>query len=87
MSNYKRVYLKHFDYGEQDFVPCECCGSRAVDIHHLVFRSQGGTDEIENLAAVCRECHNQAHNDPFFNEQLKKYHKDFITNVGCMGRR
>jgi 5-methylcytosine-specific restriction endonuclease McrA len=43
-----------------DFVPCEVCGAKAIDIHHIEARGMGGTkkgDEIENLMALCRSCH------------------------------
>ena len=26
MQKHTRVYYKYFDYGEQDFIPCEGCG-------------------------------------------------------------
>jgi two-component system response regulator HydG len=45
MQAYKRKYLDHYGIGEQDVVLC-VCGQVAVDIHHITFRSQGGTDEI-----------------------------------------
>ena len=62
MQNHTKIYLHHFGYGEQEFVPCECCGAKAVDIHHIVSRGMGGVadnrlDIIENLMAVCRNCH------------------------------
>lgn len=42
---------------------CQCCGS-AVDlqIHHLVRRSQLGSDEFDNLITLCAECHGRHHN-------------------------
>jgi hypothetical protein len=35
------------------------CGRRSlrVEVHHTVFRSQGGGDELENLLTLCRACH------------------------------
>jgi len=33
------------------------CSRRDVTPHHLHFRSQGGSDEPENVAAVCSWCH------------------------------
>lgn len=66
--------MKHFDFGETDFIPCENCLAKAVDIHHLVFRSHGGKNNIENLIALCRNCHNRAHDDGGFNEYLKIIH-------------
>lgn len=79
MVAYKKTYLNHFGYVEQDFIPCENCGNRAVDVHHLTFRSQGGKDVIENLIGVCRDCHNHAHSDKSFNEKLREKHLKNIT--------
>lgn len=44
-----------------EFVPCAVCNGSAVDIHHIVFKSRGGGNDIENLIALCRTCHNKAH--------------------------
>ena len=52
MKKHTKVYLKHFEYGDQDFIPCENCGKAAVDVHHLIYKSHGGTDTIENLMAL-----------------------------------
>lgn len=52
--------MDYFRYGIDDFIPCELCGSRAVDIHHIECRGMGGTkseEKIENLMALCRPCH------------------------------
>ena len=39
MRKHTKVYLDFFNYGEQDFIPCEMeCGDKAVDIHHLQSR-------------------------------------------------
>lgn len=62
MKAHIKVYLKHFGYDTSDIILCENCGKTAVDIHHLKFRSQGGQDVIENLMALCRECHFEVHN-------------------------
>jgi len=36
-------------------------------------------DTIENLAALCRECHMFAEEDPKFNKRVKKLHKLYIN--------
>ena len=60
-------YLEAFGYDESSKILCEVCGRLAVDIHHVVFRSKFGRnnkvaqDSIENLVAVCRRCHDDAH--------------------------
>ena len=42
---------------------CQLCDSwQNIDPpHHIVFRSQGGSDIPENLISLCRGCHNNAH--------------------------
>ena len=72
MVAYKKKYLKHFGFGEQDFVPSEVSGLPAHDIHHVLFKSHGGTDDIENLIALTRDEHERAHSDSEFNDTLKQ---------------
>ena len=60
MKKHTRIYLDAMGYDESDFIPCEMCGQRAVDIHHIHARGMGGSDTkdyIENLMALCRACH------------------------------
>lgn len=60
MQKHTKLYLKHFGYDVTDFIPCEVCGAKAVDIHHIEPRGMGGSkkaDTIDNLMALCRECH------------------------------
>lgn len=74
MQKHVKIYMKFFDYGDQDMILCENCGKKAVDIHHLIFRSHRGKDNIKNLCALCRKCHERAHGEPEFNERLKHVH-------------
>lgn len=38
--------------------PCRCCRAPAPsELHHLVPRSQGGSDTEANLVPLCRGCH------------------------------
>lgn len=37
------------------------CEGRAAHTHHRKLRSQGGSDEPENLLRVCLACHHQIH--------------------------
>jgi 5-methylcytosine-specific restriction endonuclease McrA len=60
MKNHTKVYLKGMGYDTTDFIPCEVCQAKAVDIHHIESRGMGGSktaDTIENLMALCRTCH------------------------------
>jgi len=40
---------------------CQACGvRRRLDVHHVVKRSQGGSDfDVDQLVALCRWCHDQ----------------------------
>lgn len=61
MQKHIKNYYKTFSLTCADEVFCTQCGALAVDIHHISFRSQGGSDEVENLIALCRKHHLEAH--------------------------
>jgi hypothetical protein len=76
MKKHTRVYLDHFGYTGDEFIPCEVCGDRAVDIHHIDCRGMGGSktkDKIESLMGLCRSCHLE-YGD-------KKQHLDFLRDT------
>jgi len=75
MTRHCKVYFDYFGYGEQDFIPCEVCGAKAVDIHHLDGRGKN-KDRIELLIALCRHHHRCAHG-------LEKtyLHKDVLQHI------
>ena len=70
MQKYKKNYFKHYGIGEQDIILCKICNAVAVDLHHIIFKSQGGTDNVNNLIPLCRSCHNKAHSNKIFNNSL-----------------
>lgn len=75
MKKHTQIYLDYFGYDTSDFIPCEVCASKAVDIHHIESRGMGGSihaDIITNLQALCRECHTK------FGDQ--KQYKDFLKD-------
>jgi hypothetical protein len=46
----------------RDHYRCRCCGTpEKIDVHHIRFRSRGGTDSTNNCAAMCRVCHGELH--------------------------
>ena len=68
MQKHVRNYLKHFDIGEEDIWMCELCSKQmpinhGLHIHHIVFRSHGGTDDVKNRCCLCVKCHDKAHNN------------------------
>lgn len=53
----------------RDNYTCLCCGRTMKDgayfhVHHIRYRSQGGTDRMANLATVCEKCHTPANHQP-----------------------
>jgi len=42
---------------------CQKCKSKKIKlhIHHIIFRSNGGTDSPENLITLCKACHDKVH--------------------------
>lgn len=85
MKKHTQIYMKHFGYGIEDFIGCEVCGNKAVDIHHIDARGMGGgknKDEIENLMAVCRMCHEKYGDKKEYLELLKQTHQRFIEIYG-----
>lgn len=82
MKKHTKIYLDFFGYGLEDFVPCEICGGRAVDIHHIKSRGMGGSkikDFIENLMGVCRKHHDEYGDKVQFVEFLQTIHKNFMA--------
>ena len=69
-------YQKGLNYGfentkakvlNRDNYTCQCCKGKRKDskleVHHIIFRSQGGSDEEENLITLCHTCHWKLHNE------------------------
>ena len=65
-------YQKGFNYGyssrrsailHRDNYTCQCCGKKncRLEVHHIIFRSNGGTDDEENLITLCKEYHDGVH--------------------------
>ena len=61
MKKHVKNYLKAHRLCEADEIFCEQCGALACDIHHIIFKSQGGSDNADNLIALCRKHHLEAH--------------------------
>ena len=67
-------YQKGANYGfentkamvlNRDNYTCQYCKGKHKDskleVHHIVFRSQGGSDEESNLITLCHTCHKDLH--------------------------
>ena len=65
-------YQKGFNYSyssrrsailHRDNYTCQCCGKKncRLEVHHIKFRHNGGTDDEENLITLCEDCHKGVH--------------------------
>ena len=48
---------------------CQCCGRTIKDgailhVHHIIYRSNGGTNRMANLITVCDKCHTPKNHKP-----------------------
>jgi len=87
MKKHTKIYFQYFDYTGAEFIPCECCGNKAVDIHHIDARGMGGDpngkkDVIENLMALCRACHDKYGDFKQHVEFLVRKHLAFMKQNG-----
>lgn len=58
-------------------------GSPYLETHHIDWLSEGGSDTIENTAALCPNCHAKMHvvDDKEDREYLKNLIKNIISNI------
>lgn len=87
MKPHTKIYFDYFGFTTADFIACEICGNKAVDIHHIDARGMGGNpskskDVIENLQAVCRKCHEDYGDKAEFKDKLKETHLKFMQYYG-----
>ena len=79
MQPHVKIYFESLGYVKGDWINCEVhnCRSSAVDIYHIIPRSKFGKkckdeqDKITNLIALCRDCHNKAHDNELSKEYLQ----------------
>lgn len=70
----KWLYQKGINYGfantrayvlNRDSYTCQYCKGktkdRKLEVHHIIFRRNGGSDEAKNLITLCKTCHDNLH--------------------------
>src|SRR5215467_10078977 len=71
-----------------------CCICRRfaplhIQVHHIVEQSVGGTDEIDNLIAICLTCHSDVHTRTQFTRRFTvtelKLHRDAVYRLVIEG--
>ena len=72
VKNNKWMYQKGLKFGfantkafvlNRDKYTCQHCKTKQgiLEIHHIIFRSNGGSNEPDNLITLCRKCHRDLH--------------------------
>jgi len=64
----------------RDDYTCQQCKTKkgTLEVHHIIFRCQGGSDEAENLITLCHDCHWKVHNKGL-RLKLKGSKKGFLS--------
>jgi len=81
----KWLYQKGINYGFantkayiliRDNYICQNCKGKTKDskleVHHIIFRRDGGSDEHDNLITLCKTCHDKLHQGKVFLKGGKK---------------
>ena len=72
VKNNKWMYQKGLKFGfantkafvlNRDKYTCQHCKTKrgTLEVHHIIFRSNGGSDEPDNLITLCKHCHKELH--------------------------
>ena len=75
-ENIKSYVLFRDDY------TCQHCNGKSKDsklhVHHIIFRSNNGSDNADNLIVLCKSCHDKLHKGEIKinSKGIKKLHKD-----------
>lgn len=53
-------YDKRYFVFARDNYTCQCCGKskdKILQTHHIIYRSNGGSNRVDNLITICTDCH------------------------------
>lgn len=75
-----KAYVLHRDNHK-----CQKCGTKKekFHVHHIIFKSDGGTDTPDNLITLCKICHDKLHRGEFKINGIKSKTKH-ATEIGIV---
>ena len=50
---------RYFVFARDNYT-CQCCGKskdKILQTHHIIYRSNGGSNRVDNLITICTDCH------------------------------
>lgn len=107
LANHKENYQKGTLYGygnirayilQRDSYKCKQCNTKkgVMEVHHIIFRSEGGSDDPENLITLCHNCHSALHDGKIklknrgkkkgtlkYATQMNSIRKQLLKQVNC----
>lgn len=63
---------------------CACNATEGLEFHHLVPKSEGGTDDETNLLTLCYCCHGKVHG--MVRKDISKLTRDGIARAKAAGK-
>ena len=90
------AYQKGFNYDfssrreavlNRDNYTCQICGKKhtRLEVHHIIYRSQGGTDDENNLITLCEDCHKDIHDGKIvLTKKPKKLNLKYATHMSII---
>lgn len=85
----KKIYQKIVE--EQPY--CQLCGSTNwLEIHHIVYRSENGSNDDRNLIRLCKYHHQEVHSNkkkwqPFLIQMQQRRYKEYFTKEDVTKRK
>ena len=55
-----------------------CNVTSPLDIHHIQYQENGGSDEDDNLICLCRNCHGRVHNNEIEDISIRTYKRNLV---------
>lgn len=76
-----KAYVLH-----RDGYQCQKCKAKngKLHVHHIVFRSKGGTNAPSNLISLCETCHNNLHLGKFEIKGVRRSKTKHATEIGIV---
>lgn len=83
MTEHTKEYMRGMGFDttlafDDQFIPCEICDQKCVDVHHIDARGMGGTTEephVRDLMGLCRSHHEMYGDKKQFKELLRTVHR------------
>lgn len=68
----------------RDNYTCQRCGKKnsKLEVHHIQFRSKGGSNRMDNLVTLCCDCHKRIHSGGLlFDKKIKSFKHASHMNI------